>query len=64
MCQLRIQGEQVDISLLLGLGASPRPSNKDNMSVDAQLTNVSVTLVELFLERLDFEMFAIIRVLF
>ncbi|XP_063691499.1 centrosomal protein of 85 kDa-like isoform X12 [Bolinopsis microptera] len=40
VCQMRVQGQQLDISLLLGLGASPRPSNKEDLTVESQLRNI------------------------
>ncbi|KAL5272444.1 hypothetical protein ACHWQZ_G000593 [Mnemiopsis leidyi] len=40
VCQMRAQGQQLDISLLLGLGSSPRPSNKEDLTVEAQLRNI------------------------
>jgi len=40
VCQMRVQGQQLDISLLLGLGASPRPSNKEDLTVETQLRNI------------------------
>ena len=46
---MRVQGQQLDISLLLGLGASPRPSNKEDLTVESQLRNVSRYLVHCFI---------------
>ena len=44
---MRAQGQQLDISLLLGLGSSPRPSSKEDLTVEAQLRNVSHLLITL-----------------
>lgn len=40
VCQMFLAGQNPDISLLLGLGSSPRPSNPGELSIDQQLINI------------------------